>query len=334
MTLRTRPALSVTALVGGTLILTVLLLGAVFSMRSAPPPPPPESTEAARNATAGQPIRFAVVPERDIFEQRARFVSLSQYLEAELGRPIDLLTLNSYQAVIDALGDGRADMACLGSMAAVLAMDRMGARVLAKPVQPDGVDVYHGLLLVRADSGIDRIEALRGRSVAMIRTTTAGHLFPIQQFVEHGLLNGQSRVRLLWVGTHDDALTALLAGDVDAAALKDLRLAAHENEHGPAPVRELARSGPVPTNAVFVRRDLEAATSEALRAALLGMEKTGPGRTALKALGIKRFAPCDVKEYGPAYDLIEKLEPVWDQMGVEGPPPKRSDTRGEKGEGA
>lgn len=319
----TVPAVAIVAstlLVGG---LVILLL--TMSNRGGASSQPAMGASQPANDNA---FRFAVVPERDIFEQRNRFVAFTEYLGPQIGRPIELQTLNSYQSVIDALADGSADAACLGSMAAVVAFDRIGVHVLAKPVQPDGVDTYRGLILVRADSDITSLDQLAGRRVAMVRLTTAAHLFPVQQLLAHHLLEGPNAVSVVWAGTHDDSLQMLLNGQVEAAAMKNLRLTAYEQEHGKAKVRILSRSEPVPTNAVFVRPGLDPQLMEKLHDTLMHMHESASGRAALQVMGVKQFAECEPSQYAADYDLIEAIGDNWWLMGIEGPPPKRPNVSG------
>ncbi|MCC6680315.1 MAG: phosphate/phosphite/phosphonate ABC transporter substrate-binding protein [Phycisphaeraceae bacterium] len=313
------PAVAIVAstlLLGGLVIL--LLTMSNRGGASAAQPAMGSSPEAHTRA-----IRFAVVPERDIFEQRSRFVALTEYLGSQVNRPIELQTLNSYQSVIDALADGTADAACLGSMAAVVAFDRIGVRVLAKPVQSDGLDHYSGLILVRSDSDITTLKQLAGRRMAMVRLTTAGHLFPIQQLLAADLLQGPRAVAVVWAGTHDDSLQLLLDGQVEAAAMKNLRLLAYEQERGKADVRILAESESVPNNAIFVRPGLEPQLIEKLHNALMHMHESESGRAALRVMSVKQFADCDPSQYAADYELIEAIGDNWPLMGIDGPPPKR-----------
>ena len=131
---------------------------------------------APPTAPAAAPLRLGIVPERDIFEQAARLKPFAEYLGRHLGRPVEVVSARSYDAVLEDFATGRTDMAMLGSLVAALAMDRTGAQVVAKPVY-DGVATYRGVIFVREDSPITSEDQLAGRSLAMVPATTAGGLF-------------------------------------------------------------------------------------------------------------------------------------------------------------
>jgi phosphonate transport system substrate-binding protein len=230
-------------------------------------------------------------------------------------------TVNTYQAVLRELADGRMDAAFLGSLVAVLAVDRHGAEVLAKPVSPEGVSTYTGVVFVPAGSPIKRIEDLAGHSIAMVRTTTAGDLYPVYAMLKAGLLDGPAPPESVWVGTHDDVVREALAGRVDAGAMKNLRLNAYLEAHPETAVRRLAESRPVPHDALVVRRGL--AEADELRQVLLAMHDDPGAADALAAFGAERFVPCTPAEFAPIYDMVADLGERWSRLRIDGPPPRR-----------
>jgi phosphonate transport system substrate-binding protein len=309
-------------------VLIVVLAGLVVSLiawlGSMPVHRENEKLVVQPPAAAEKPaFHIGLVPERDIFQLRKRYQVLTGYLGKRLGRPVDVVTVNTYQAVLQDFAEHKIDAAFLGSLVAVLTVDRLGARVLVKPVDEAGVSTYRGVIFVRPDSPIQRIEDLADRSVAMVKTTYAGDLFPIWEMHRTDINHGATPPRKVWVGTHDDVISETLSGRVEAGAAKNLRLEAFETTHPDAKLRRLATSLPVPNNAFVVRADLGEAFAAQLGDVMLAMDKDPEGAKALAGFGAVRFVPCGMEEYAPIYDMVEGLGDHWDRLGIDGPPPKR-----------
>jgi phosphonate transport system substrate-binding protein len=273
-------------------------------------------------STAREPLRIGLIPERDIFEQRRRYEALASYIASVLGRPVELVTNNTYEGVLDDFATGQVDAAFLGSFVAVLAMDRYDARVLVKPETPAGVTTYRSVLFTRADAPIGSIEELAGRSIAMVKATTAGDLFPIHVMVQGGLLDAAAGVDFRWVGTHDAAIQEVVEGRTDAGAAKDLRLIAYEQSHPVVRLRRLEVGPSVPNNALFAGALMPEELAEGLATMLTTMHDEPAGRTTLETFGAGRFVPCEANEYEAIYQMVEGLGDDWSKLGVSGPPPR------------
>lgn len=305
-------------------VLAGLIVGLIAWLGSMPVHRENERLVVPPPAVAVKPaFHIGLVPERDIFRLRKRYQVLTEYLSKRLGRPVDVVTVNTYQAVLQDFAEQKIDAAFLGSLVAVLTVDRLGTRVLVKPVDEAGVSTYRGVIFVRPDSPIQRIEDLAGRSVAMVKTTYAADLFPIWEMHRTDINHGATPPRKVWVGTHDEVISETLSGRVEAGAVKNLRLEAFEATHPDAKLRRLATSPPVPNDTFVVRADLEEAFTAQLRDVLLAMDKDPEGAKALAGFGAVRFVPCSTEEFTPIYDMVEGLGDHWDRLGIDGPPPKQ-----------
>lgn len=320
--MRSRLKLTTGVFAVGLVVLAIAMLAWMARRPARPDDPAPDPAPVAGSPSAPPPLRLALVPERDIFEQRRRYRALAEHLGGTLGRSVELCTLNTYQGVLDDFAARQIDGAFLGSMVAVLACDRLGCRVVVKPVHAGGVSTYRGVLFVRSDAPYRAVEDLAGRSIAMVRTTTAGNLFPTCLLRNRGMLHGADRPVMRWVGTHDDVIREVVGGSVDAGAAKDLRLDAWESGGGQA-LRRLAVGAEVPNNALVLRPGLDERLGARLAEILIGMDETEAGRVVLAALGAERFVPCDHSEYAAIYERVEELGDDWNELGVAGPPPVR-----------
>jgi phosphonate transport system substrate-binding protein len=306
-----RMRVSTTILSASLMALTVAMLFWLGHNPQAPAGPEPSMAGSASNPSHENTLHLGLIPERDIFDQRRRYRILADYLSASLGRSVTLVTSNTYHGALEDMAEGRIDAAFMGSLVAALALDHLQARVLVKPEDPDGVTVYRGVIFVRDDAPIQRLEDLAGRSLAMVRTTTAGHLFPIHALTRLGLFAGQDPVAVRWAGTHDRVIQDVYDGEVDAGAAKDLRIDAFEQAHEGYRFRRLAVSEAVPNNALIVRGDMDSELVSRLGQTLLAMHENQRGREALAGFGAQRFVPCAAEEYQPVYDMAESLGPGW-----------------------
>lgn len=276
-----------------------------------------------------------LIPERDVIRQEERYRPLADYLSRNLGGRVrvQLRHLRSYDELVQEFLAGRIDAAFFGSYTYALTRAKTAVELIARP-ESDGVSTYRGLIFTRRDSGIRDWRDLEGRSFAMIADTTAGDVFPRVYLKRRGVLHPPSFLgRLVEVGSHDLAIRKVLDGEVDAGAAKDLvfdRLA-REDPRIERELRVLAKSEPVPENALVVRSTVripcarchervgagirsaaaeelnEPRIRERLRQLLLNLDQTQDGRHILEALGADRFIETTDADYANLYRMIDEL---------------------------
>ena len=311
------------------IILVVTLAGllawALMWLGGPPHPPTRPVADEGKPTREGRPLVIGLIPERDPLKIHEQYERLAKYLADALDRRVELATMSTYEGVLADFAEKHVDAAFLGSLVTVLAVDRQGARVLVKPELGDGTTTYTGVLIVRDDSPVKAVTDLGGRQIAMVKTTMAGHLFPYHLLTTMGLLDRPDAPAPLWAGTHDDVIKAVVDGTAAAGAIKSLRLEDQLATHPEWTIRRLATSPSVPTNALVVRGDMPPETAAKLAAALTGMGDNPRGREVLKGLGMRRFLPCRVEEYGAIYDMAA-ADQVWARTGIAGPMPRRPTT--------
>ncbi len=314
-----------------TILAGVLLLGGLVGvialwrpgpadLPGAGPGPGPGAADQEPAAEAA-PLRLGLVPERNIFEQRRRYRLLADHLAERLGRPIELVTFSTYHGVLHDFEHGAVDAAFLGSFITVLVHERFSARVLVKPEYPDEMSTYRGVVFVRDDSPVRSLQELGEGCIAMVRATMAGHLFPLVAMEDVEGWDPDDEGAICWISSHDEVIEATAAGHVAAGAAKDLRLKAFEQANPDIALRRLAESGPVPENALVVAATLDEQVAAALKEALLTLHEEPEGRALAERIGVARFLPCDIEEYGLVYELVDRLRERWATLGIQGPAP-------------
>lgn len=166
-------------------------------------------------------LQVALIPKDALNMQEQAQQPLLQALQQATGKPVQLLAMASYGAVIEGLVAGQVQVAELGPASyALLAKRTTRFAPFATLSSGTAQGRYHSLLVVRADSGIADIAALRGHSLALTDpSSTSGAILP-QRAVPQ-LTGGQHMAeyfsRVVYMGSHDKALRAVRTGKVQAA---------------------------------------------------------------------------------------------------------------------
>jgi phosphonate transport system substrate-binding protein len=264
----------------------------------------------AQGPTARPRVLIGLIPELNIFKQKARFRPLGEYLTRKVGVPVEFTILSRYGNIIESFQTERMDGAFFGSFTGALAIQKLGVIPLVRPVNLDGSSTYHGHIFVRADSGIRTVAQLRGKRMAFVdRATTAGYVFPLAVLRKAGIPSPDGFFgEYYFTGSHDAAIAAVLDGKADVGAAKN-SVYDRMRKEDPSIDRELhviAESPPVPSNGLCVRKDLDLVLQASLKKALLDLEKDPEGASVLAQFGGQRFIETTAADYLPVIDLARE----------------------------
>ena len=283
---------------------TLAACGPDAAREPAAPPPTPAS-----DATC---VTIALVPERNVFEQKKRYQPLQEYLSAACGCTVSFKLLDNYQLIFSELLERRVDGAFFGSMNGAIAQLKGGVEILARPVDLQGVSTYTGVLFTRAGSGVTvDPRTWRGKRVALVnKVTTAGYLYPLSLLRHFGYTGDPAAFfgAMSFTGSHDAAMLAVFKGEADLGACKDTVYDEQVRLH-PEIGRALAvlgESAAVPNNGLGVRPDLSPDLREKLREALLAMHAREDGQRVLRQFGAQRFIATTMRDYDPVFVMARE----------------------------
>jgi phosphonate transport system substrate-binding protein len=270
--------------------------------------PPREATPVASIPC----ITIALVPERNVFEQKKRYQPLQEYLSATVGRPVAFKLLDNYQLIFSEILERRVEGAFFGSMNGAIAQLRGGIEILARPVDLSGVSTYTGVLFARSGSGITADpRSWRGKRVALVnKVTTAGYLYPLSLLRLSGYRGEPERYfkQMTFTGSHDAAILAVLNGEADFGACKNTVYDDYLRLHPEArrSLTVLAESATVPSNGLGVHPDLDPELKRRLREALLSMNAREEGQRALRQFQAQRFVETGALDYEPVFTMARQ----------------------------
>lgn len=222
-------------------------------------------------------LRFGVgLYQPDKERNDATYRPLAEYLARELGRPVKLYTVDTWEGLAKSLANGETDIALLGPWGYVLANHVAGAQAVAS-ILYDGKPEYYAIMITHPRSGIESIADLKGRTFAFgDKGSTSGYLIPYYHFRKNGIDPDRYLGRV--INTRHQAIELQVTrGELDAGADYNRNRDAMISEGLIKAADSVVfwTSDPLPNDAVAVRAGLakDAAFVAKLRAAL---EAVGP----------------------------------------------------------
>lgn len=191
------------------------------------PPEPlasdPLAPDAAAAPTAAEakpePLRFAVLAGRSVAATMAAVGPMAGELEAILGRPVEILPLTSYGAMVDAQAQRRIDGGFFSATAYAVADARCAClEPLAAPMASDGTLAYHAVIVARNGSGIASLADLAGKTVAIGAADSLGaRRMQLAGLLSEGVDPSATLGAVLEVESPETAVSFVASGVADAA---------------------------------------------------------------------------------------------------------------------
>ncbi len=163
-------------------------------------------------------LRVGFVPAEDAQQVMQNAQPIVEILRQRLGMEIQPFVATDYTGVVEALRVHKLDVAFLAPASYVLAKNEADIKVILKS-ERKGIPFYYAAIITRADSGIEKLDDLRGKTFAFgDALSTTGNVFPRKMFREHGIEPVRDFRQILYSGGHDATVLAVLNGKVDAGA--------------------------------------------------------------------------------------------------------------------
>jgi phosphonate transport system substrate-binding protein len=263
-------------------------------------------------ARAQKPLHQVLTPTQKPTDQLAAGEEFGQALGKLVGVQVRVTVASDYAAVIEALRNKSADLAFVHPGGYVLAAREAKAVIVARNLW-HGKASFTARFFVRKESGITTLEGLRGKTIAFVDpASSSGYIYPMVMLIQRGLVQNRDPKtffrEMLFAGSHDAGMRALLNGHVDALASFDM--AREQYLKDPAERERLtwvAETPPIPEAGICAREGLDPAVVARVRAALVSMR--GPAYAPLlkKMYDIDGFEPAEDRDYDPVRAAIELL---------------------------
>lgn len=169
---------------------------------------------------------------------------------------------------------------------------------------------FRGIILVRKDSNIKKINDLKGKSISYpAPTALAATMLPQWYFYKHGI-NINKDIKNEYVGSQESSIMSVYLGKTAAAAT------------WPPPWHALIKEKPqiakevmikwetsfLPNNGLVFRNDVPKELVAQISNIIFTLHMNERGRKILSAMELSRYEPADNRTYQPVREFLVKFE--------------------------
>lgn len=275
----------------------------------------------SQSALAGEKkhqLTFAVIQTEDMSVLASRWEPMLKYLNDKAGVQISFYATTSYSAVIEAMLSGFVQIAQLGPKSYLIANEKSKGRIqpivaaarIPTAFDPTPCACYYGTLITKKDSGLDSIDKLKGKVLALVDPgSTSGNAMPRGLFTVEKL-DGKPLEdhfgRIFYSGHHVASVLAVKKGKADAAFVSESMIA-RAMDRGKAKKEDfnyLWRSPKIAIDSVSIdTAKISPELAEKIRKVYLGMHEDPEGQKILAAGKYSKF----VFSEDATYDAVRKI---------------------------
>ncbi|EKV29755.1 Phosphonate ABC transporter phosphate-binding periplasmic component [Caenispirillum salinarum AK4] len=240
---------------------------------------------------------FAYTPVEDPAIYEDIWQPFIDHLEEVTGKDVHFFAVQSNSAEVEAMRSGRLHIAGFSTGPTPFAVNLAGAVPFALMGADDGRFGYTLQLYTRKDSGIDKMEDLKGKRVAHTSpTSNSGNQAPRALFPKEGIVPGED-YEVSYSGSHDQSMLGVVAGDYDAApvASEVVDRMADRGLYDPEEVKIIYESKPFPTTSYTYAHNLAPELKEKIEEAFFTFDMEGT-ELGEEFTGVTKFIPISYKD--------------------------------------
>lgn len=226
-----------------------------------------------------------------------------EYLNEATPYQFEIKLSRVYEDTIERLGRGEVMIASCGPVSYIKAREKYPVKPILRALSKDGKPYYRGMIIVRQDSPIQKLEDIKGKSFAFGQAwSTASHILP-----EYYLSKVNVKLKDLkhydFLRHHDSVANAVLKGQFDAGAVKDIVAYKYQKDG----LRFIFATDPIPTVPIVVRVDAPPEMVKSVKTALFNLNPRDPTHQRKMSQWDEEFKYGFTEASDSDYDSIKRI---------------------------
>jgi len=209
------------------------------------------------------------------------YKNLISIVEDLTGFEINTIKVTDYNAAVEAMRAGRADIAWYGGKTYIKAAEIADAEAFAAGVRPGETNAnYFAYFVVKKDSKIKKFSEIKGKVLSLNSIgSTSGDLIPQVELAKINLstTNKDHFKNVFYAGSHDACLLAVLNNQSDVCGMSSRNFEARlaDNTFSMEQVRIIHKSDPVPPPPLAYSKRIPLEDRKKIKKAVLEAHKHG-----------------------------------------------------------
>jgi phosphonate transport system substrate-binding protein len=248
---------------------------------------------------AGAEIKLGLLPRLSAMEMNTMFAPLAEYLSKETGEKVSLVIPKDFEAFKAVVSSGQVDMGFSNPVIYVqLKKNNPALEPLGLASEKAGTK-FRGIIIVRTDSGIGKIQDLKGKKLIFVdQDSAAGHVFQLLTLSKAGLDVHKDFTKLPFAKKHDNVAMAVFNKTADAGGIREDDLEKMKDKVDLSQIKIVAYTDYYPNWPLFRTGKMSKAAADKVKAALLKLKpNSAEAQQAAGPAKITGFAPVMDKDY-------------------------------------
>lgn len=270
--------------------------------------------------TVENPIKLHFVPSVDaqLIEDNSK--KFKVYLEKTTPYKYEVTIPQSFAAVVEAFGNGKADVAAINTFGYINAYEKYQAEARLTVLR-NGHATYQSQFIAKTSSKIKKIEDLEGKKIAFVdASSTSGYLLPLKTLKDKKINPKET----LFVQKHDNVVSMVYQGLVEAGAtfysppskdekghlqIEDARrLVKAQYPDIEQKVSIISLSEPIPNDPIIFRKEMPEDMKLKIISAILAFVATAEGQSAFNAIyGVTDLKLATDEDYDSVRAMFKTL---------------------------
>ena len=273
-------------------------------------------------------LTFGIIPAENASGVVERYTPLTDYLTRQLGVKVTLRVANDYAAVIEGQRAGNIHIASYGSASFARALiTGVKLDAFAIDVNADGSKGYYSVFYVKKDSPYHTLADLKGKNLGLVDpNSTSGNNVPRFTLDQKGIDPDAYFGKVVFTGSHENAVLALSQGTVDVAAnawtddsdsylMRMITKGMLKNADGTSmkyeDFRIILKSDPILNGPLAVLSDMPADMKAKIADAFFHLrerDKAAADKIYDGKLDREGWAPAKTEDWKPVVDLVKFVD--------------------------
>ncbi len=258
--------------------------------------------------SASAEIKLGILPRLSPEVLYGMFKPFAEYLTKETGEKVSIIIPKDFDTFKEFVTNGQVDIGFANPLIYVQLKKNINIDPLALAVEAKGGAKFRGIIIARTDSGISKIQDLKGKKIIFVEEdSAAGYIFQMLTLNKAGLNVHKDLTKLPFAMKHDKVTQAVFNKEADAGGIREGDLEKMKNKVDLSQIKVVAYTDYYPNWPLFSNKNMDKNVSAKIKKALLKLKPDDAGsERVLMAAGLTGFTAVSDKDY----DLLRKAAKV------------------------